>query len=174
MSFSRPICPLTILNLGHVHRSVFIESRMIGKSIKILHKAEAKFSIIWYQNASKMAPKCSPCRDLSFYVCSRMVDRKKVSGPICGLMRPRPLFVSCGIVSSQKMRNFDHSSAGHQSSGSKFRLKITNFCWKNKIPLRFGAEDTEIRAKIMIQKFKRNFKIPAEKCYVVEVRMREL
>ena len=61
------------------------------KRLKIRHKAEAKFSIKGYQNASKIVRKCSSRRDLPFYVCSRTGNRKKVSGPIPGLNGPRPL-----------------------------------------------------------------------------------
>ena len=65
--------------------------RNMGKRLKIRHKAEAKFSIKWYQNVSKIVPKCSSRRDLPFCACSRTEDRKKDRGPISGLMRPHPL-----------------------------------------------------------------------------------
>ena len=70
--------------------------RNMEKRLKIRHKAEAKFSIKGYQNASKIVRKCSSRRDLPFYVCSRTGDRKKVNGPIPGLNGPRPFMCFSG------------------------------------------------------------------------------
>jgi hypothetical protein len=49
---------------------------------------------------------------------SRMVDRKKVSGPICGLMRPRPLTFAFVVVIIED---------GHHYSDETFDLLVQNF-----------------------------------------------
>ena len=88
MSFSRPILALVTLNKFRTfswHRiraqvnfhEVTDDGEKDQNRSKYVKRAEAKFSIKWYQNASKIVPKCSSRQDLLVYLCFRTGSRKK-------------------------------------------------------------------------------------------------
>ena len=67
-------------------------------------KRASEWGTFYYQNASKIAGKWSPHRNLSLYVVSKAGRCKKRSGLISSLIHPRPL-TSEGLVFFDFLRN---------------------------------------------------------------------